>query len=246
MTMENYRPSTYGDRIADIDELPRVTSVSLEPAVAGLAELAGPGPVLELGIGTGRIALPLAARGIEVHGIDASEAMVAELRSKDGGDSLRVTMGDFTEVDVEGQYSLVFVVFNTFFALQSQEDQVRCFGNVAKHLTSEGVLAIEAFVPDLSRFVRGQNTQTTWIDTDTVVLGVNLHEPVNQVVVSQHVVITEAGTKLYPVPIRYAYPSELDLMARLAGLRLRERWSDWDRSQFTGSSAKHVSIYERV
>ena len=245
MAMENYQPSTYGDRIADIyDELPWVTSMSSEAAVAALAKLAGHGPVLELGIGTGRIALPLAARGIEIRGIDASEAMVAKLRSKDGGCDLQVTMGDFADVDVEGQYSLVLVVFNTFFALQSQEDQVRCFGNVARHLASQGVFAIEAFVPDLTRFERGQRTEVSWVATDAVVLGVGRHDAVNQMVFSQHVLITEAGTKLYPVPIRYAYPSELDLMARLAGLR--ERWSDWDRSQFTGSSAKHVSIYERA
>jgi SAM-dependent methyltransferase len=242
--MEGYGPETYGDRIADVyDGL--YSGLDTDGAVETLAALAGAGPVLELAIGTGRIALPLADRGLEVHGIDASEAMVAKLREKPDGAAIPVTMGDFADVAVEGRFSLVFVAFNTLFALLTQEDQLRCFENAAARLTGDGVFVIEVFVPDLARFDRGQRTQTNFVETDRVMLDASRHDPVAQRVDSTHVVITEGSTKLYPVNVRYAFPPELDLMARLAGLHLRERWGDWRRGPFTARSDRHVSVYGR-
>jgi len=241
--VDEYGPSTYGDRIADIyDE--SYPDLPTEQTVEFLAGLAGAGPVLELAIGTGRIAVPLAARGVEVHGIDASEAMVARLREKPGGDSIPVTMGEMSEVAVEGRYPLVYLVFNTFFGLLSQEDQVRCFENVASHLTDDGVFVLEAFVPDLARFDRGQRVSTDQVGTDRVRINVDRHRPLEQRVDSAHVLVSEEGVKIYPVRIRYAFPSELELMARLAGLRLRERFGGWDRRPFDENSVQHVSVYE--
>ena len=240
--MTDYDAATYGDRIAEVyDEWFAVPS-DTEDTVAFLSGLAGPGPVLELGIGTGRVALPLAQRGHEVHGIDASEAMVEKLRARTG--EIPVTIGDFAELDIEGEFSLVYVVFNTLFALLSQEDQVRCFSNVARRLREEGVFVIEAFVPDLTRWDRDQRIEAHRVETDSVVLGVSRHDPVEQRVASNHLEVSAAGVKLYPVRLRYAWPSELDLMARLAGLRLRERWGGWRREPYTASSVKHVSVYE--
>jgi SAM-dependent methyltransferase len=242
--MEGYGPETYGDRIADVyDGL--YQGLDTEGAVETLASLADGGPVLELAIGTGRLALPLAERGLEVHGIDASEAMVAKLREKPGGDRIPVTMGDFADVGVDGAYPLVFVGFNTFFALQTQEDQLRCFANVAAHLADGGVFALEGFFPDLARFDRGQRPNVNFVEQDRVMIDASRHDPVEQRIVSQHVVITEEGTKLYPVSIRYAFPSELDLMARLAGLELVNRWGGWRREPFTADSPRHVSVYGR-
>jgi hypothetical protein len=209
-----------------------------------LADLAKDGPALELAIGTGRIALPLAARGVEVHGIDASEKMVEQLRAKPGGDAVPVTIGDFADVAVDGRYRLVYIVFNTFFALLTQEDQVRCFANVAEHLTDDGAFVVEAFVPDVARFVRGQNVSATAVEVDRVTLDVATHDANEQRVRAMVVNIEGGRANAYPVQLRYAWPSELDLMARLAGLRLRERWSGWGRTPFTSSSGGHVSIYE--
>ena len=241
--MKGYDARTYGDLIADVyDELYE----ELDPAAAVevLAALAGGGPALELAIGTGRIALPLAERGVEVHGIDVSEAMVERLRAKPGGDSIPVTMGDFADVGVEGRFSLVFIVFNTFFALTSQEEQVRCFANVAAKLSEGGVFALELFVPDVARFERHQSVSAPRVELDRVILDVARHEPLTQRIEAQLVSLTPGGVRLDPMHIRYAWPAELDLMARLAGLRLRERWGDWDRSAFTAESGKHVSVYE--
>jgi SAM-dependent methyltransferase len=244
--MRDYQTHTYGDRIAAVyDERLDGRFEDTPGAVELLASLAGSGPVLELGIGTGRLALPLAERGLEVHGIDASVAMVARLRAKPGGERIPVTIGDFADVGVDGTYPLVFVAFNTFFALASQDDQVRCFSGVAAHLAADGVFVIEAFVPDVTRLAFGHHPRTERVDIDAVELSASHHDPVRQVVESQHVVIGERGTSLYPVRVRYAWPSELDLMARLAGLRLRERWGTWRRETFGAASPRHVSIYER-
>ena len=245
--MKDFQESTYGDRIADVyDELyGSLSSPALvDPMVDVLANLAGGGSALELGIGTGRIALPLAARDVEVHGIDASEAMVEKLRRKPGGERIPVTLGDFVDVGADGRFSLVYVVFNTFFALLTQEVQVRCFANVANRLSDGGVFLVEAFAPDLSRFERGQNIQTGVVETDSVSIDLSRHDAVAQTVASSHVHISEQGVRLYPVKLRYAWPSELDLMARLAGMRLRSRWGDWKGGPFTASSASHVSVYE--
>ena len=217
-----------------------------EAAVAFLAELAGSGPVLELAIGTGRIALPLAERGIDLRGIDASEEMVARLRSKPGGASIPTTFGDFADVAVEGLHTLVYVVFNTLFALQTQEAQIRCFENVAGHLADEGVFVVEAFVPDLTRFDRHQRVDANRVGLEDVWFDVARHHPAEQRVESQHVHLSEQGVRFYPVQIRYAYPSELDLMARLAGLRLRERFDGWKREPYSGPTGTCVSVYERA
>jgi hypothetical protein len=149
-------------------------------------------------------------------------------------------------VPVEGDYRLIYIPFNTFFGLLTQEDQVRCFRSAAAHLTPDGAFMLDAFVPDLSRFDRAQRVDSTHVDSDLVELNVATHRPASQTVVSAHVMLTESGTRIYPVRIRYAWPSELDLMAQLAGLRLRERWGGWHREPFTDESVKHVSVYERA
>jgi hypothetical protein len=246
-SIEKYGPSTYGDRFAEIyDDWVAERGLGTDAAVAFLAELAGSGAVLELAIGSGRVALPLAERGIDVQGIDASEAMVARLRAKPGGERIRVTIGDFADVAVEGRYTLVYVVFNTLFALQTQEAQIRCFRNVAAHLADGGIFAVEAFVPDLTRFDRDQRIETERVGLDDVWLGLARHYPAEQRVESQHVLLSDGAIQLYPVQIRYAYPSELDLMARLAGLRLRDRFDGWKREPFTGATATCVSVYGRA
>ncbi|MHB8311684.1 MAG: class I SAM-dependent DNA methyltransferase [Candidatus Dormibacteria bacterium] len=246
--MEGYGPETYGDRIAGVYDAQYETTHALDDtpaAVETLAQLADAGPVLELAIGTGRLALPLAERGLDVHGIDASEQMVAKLREKAGGDRIPVSMGDFANVGVEGEFSLIFVAFNTFFALRPQDDQLRCFQNVAAHLADGGVFVIEAFVPDLALFDRGQRMNVNSVEVGRVVLDASRHDPLAQRVDTQHIVISSEETHLYPVSLRYAFPSELDLMARLAGLELRDRWGGWQREPFTASSGRHISLYGR-
>lgn len=239
-------PSTYGDRIADVYDEWFGAPEDAEAAAGFLSGLAGPGPALELGIGTGRVALPLLRRGTAVHGIDASEAMVERLRAKPGGGDVPVTFGDFAEVDVGDAFTLVHVVFNTFFALLTQEDQIRCFANVARRLDTGGMFVVQTFVPDPARFVSDQLARTKRVGADEAVLECSRHDPVRQRIDSQNVVMRESGARLYPVSIRYAWPPELDLMARLAGLRLRERWADWSRSPFNARSGGHVSVYERA
>jgi SAM-dependent methyltransferase len=242
--MTQHIASTYGDEIADVYD---VLYGDYDPsAIETLAELAGQGPVLELGIGTGRLALPLAERGVVVHGIDASSAMVERLRSKPGGTDIAVTLGDFSSVALDQRFSLVFVAFNTFFALQTQEDQVRCFRHVASVLRNGGVFLIEAFVPDLGRFDRGQRLAVSRVGSDQVWLEAARHQAATQVVDSQLVRLSAKGVRLFPIRIRYAWPSELDLMAQVAGLRLRDRWSGWKRQSFSSASALHISVYERL
>lgn len=246
--MKEFDESTYGDRIASVyDEMYASLNSpeQLASMVDMLAGLAGNGSALELGIGTGRIALPLAARGVEVHGIDSSEAMVEKLRQKPGGEAIPVTMGDFAEFDLEERYSLVYVVFNTFFAPLTQEAQVRCFMNVTRHLSDGGFFVIEAFIPDVARFVDGQSIRAGRVTAGTVSIDISRHDPVTQNVTASQVHIGEDGVRLYPVKLRYAWPSELDLMGRLAGLTLRARTSDWQGNPFTASSTNHVSVYER-
>lgn len=245
--MTDYEPSTYGDAIADIYDELHGWHLDTEAAVEALARLAGEGPVLELGVGTGRVAAPLAERGLEVHGIDASEEMVSRLREKPGGDRVRVAAGDFAAVEAPAEaYSMVFVVFNTLFALASQDEQAGCFAGVAERLAEDGVFVVEAFVPDLARFDRGQRVDVTRVETGRVVLDVSMHDPVGQRVVSQHLIIEDRRIRQVPVELRYAWPSELDLMARLAGLRLRSRHGGWGEEPFTASSPRHVSVYERA
>lgn len=243
---EDYTASTYGDRIAEIYDERYLESFreDTEGAVAFLRELAGPGPALELGIGTGRVALPLMEAGVEVHGIDASEAMVTKLRAKPGGDRIPMTIGSFEEFSLDTRFPLVYVVFNTLFALLSQEEQVTCFRSVARHLAPGGAFVVQAFVPDLSRFdEHQQRTSTETLGVNHVTLETSSHDPWRQRTDSQYVVIGSGRVDLYPVSIRYAYPSELDLMGQLAGLRLRERWAGWDRTPYPRGWT-HVSVWE--
>lgn len=248
--MQEYRPETYGEKIADqYDDMHGgavLPTGGIEDAVAFLAELAGDGPALELGIGTGRIALPLAAAGVDVQGLDASPAMVARMRAKPGGDDISVTMGDFADVAVDGSYALVYVVFNTFFAVLSQDDQLRCFANIAERLVPGGAFVMEAFVPDLSRFNREQRVEARRVEVERVFLDVSCHDAATQTVHSQHIQLHADGrVELRPVNLRYAWPSELDLMARLAGLQRRDRFADWNRTPFTSASGFHISVYEK-
>ena len=238
----SYSHETYGERVAGVyDELYSHLNLG---AIDALAELAGKGPALELGIGTGRIALPLAGKGVEIHGLDASPSMIEQLRAKPGGERITITQGNFAEVPVDGKFPLIYIVFNTFFMLGSQEEQVQCFRNVAAHLAPGGCFVMEVFVPDVTRFSGGQVNWATKITTDEVLLDVGMHERAEQRVVSQKILISEGNIRLYPAQMRYAYPPELDLMAQLAGLRLRERWSNWKREPFTSESNQHISIYE--
>ena len=242
--MNFYSHDTYGERVAGVYD---DWYSDYDPqAIDTLADLAGRGRVLELGIGTGRFALPLSAKNIEVHGVDAASSMISRLRSKPGGERLTVTEGNFADVPVDGEFALVYIVFNTFFALGSQDEQVRCFRNVAKHLEPGGHFVMEAFVPDVTRFVGGQVNWATKVTSDEVQLDVGQHDPAAQQVISQKIVITEGNVRLYPVQIRYCWPSELDLMAQLAGLRLRERWNNWKREPFTSDSTQHISVYEQT
>jgi SAM-dependent methyltransferase len=243
--VSSYGPATYGDRIASMYDafLPPGVQANTDAAVAFLRGLAGDRRVLELGIGTGRVALPLAALGVDVHGIDASEAMLARLREKPGGAALPVTVGDFADVEADGEFGLVYVVFNTFFALLSQVDQVRCFRNVAAHLETHGRFVIEAFVPDPTLYDRGQRVNATRVEVDRLQLDVTRHDPMAQQVISQHVLIGADGIVLVPVQLRYAWPSELDLMAALAGMELDSRAAGWRGDAFGATSSSHVSVY---
>jgi SAM-dependent methyltransferase len=240
---EGYDAAAYGDRIADVyDELP-THPPDADAAVALLADLAGVGPALELAIGTGRVALPLAERGVAVSGIDASEAMVAKLRAKPGGDRIPVAIGDFADVPVDGRFALICLVYNTLFALLDLDAQRRCFERVADHLTPGGRFVVEAFVPDPSRFQRDQHVEVRHVGDDAVLLSVSRHDSAAQRVESLLVRLGNESIRTWPVRIRYSYPSELDLMAEAAGLRLEHRWSGWEREPFTGDSVKHVSVY---
>ena len=242
--MDEYGPETYGERIAEVYDDWFHPPTSAEDAVEFLADLAGDGPALELAIGTGRIALPLTARGVEVHGIDASESMVAKLRRKPGGENIPVTMGDFADVGVGGRYRLIAIVFNTLWALLTQEDQVRCLRNVAEHLTPDGAFVTEMYVPDPGRFDRGQRIEARNIEARRVILDASRHDPEHQRVSVQFIALEDGGgISMFPVELRYIYPSELDLMAELAGLRLRERWGGWKREPFD-PAGWCISVFE--
>jgi SAM-dependent methyltransferase len=242
-----FEPTAYGESIAaEYDTWPG-TPPTAEATVAFLADVA-PGPrLLELGVGTGRIAIPLVERGFEVTGVDVSEAMVARLRTKPGGDRVAIAMGDMADVPVDGEFDLAYVVFNTLWGLTTQEAQVRCFASVARHLSPGGLFVVEAFVPDLGLFDRGQRVSAERVEIDLVQLATARHFSAEQRVVNQHVQLRPDGSiRFFPVEIRYAWPSELDLMARLAGLRLRDRFAGWEREPFEDASGTHVSVYERA
>ncbi len=228
--------ATYDESSADMFE-PAVVDV----AVDFLAGLAGGGRALELGIGTGRIALPLARRGVPVHGIDLSRAMAARLRAKPGGDAIGVTIGDFATTTVDGTFSVAYLVFNTIMNLTTQAAQVACFRNVAAHLEPGGCLVIEVGIPDLRRLPPGQNavpfqvSPTRW--------AFDLYDVSSQAMSSNYVEVVDGRGQYRSIPFRYVWPAELDLMAQLAGMRLRERWDGWTRQPFSSESRQHVSIW---
>jgi SAM-dependent methyltransferase len=236
-------PEEYGEAWADVYDRVHAEGPDTDAEVEALVRLAAGGRVLEFGIGTGRLALPLAASGLEVHGIDASQAMVARLRAKPGGERIPVVIGDFADARAEGRFDLVLLAFNTLFNLPSQDAQCRCFANAAAHLTPRGVFVVDAFVPDLRRFHDDQAVRAADLGSDrNVVLEVARHDPVTQRIVSARVVI-DRGVETRTMKIRYAWPSEIDLMARLAGLELAERWGGWSGEPFTRDSPSHVSVY---
>jgi len=244
----DYGEATYGDRIAEVYDERYLGSFAEDTpaAVSFLKDLAGNGPALELGIGTGRVAVPLAEAGVEVHGIDASGVMLAKLKAKPGSDRISLTVGTFADFTLETRFRLVYVVFNTFFGLLTQEQQVSSFEAVARHLTADGVFAMQAFVPDVTRFdVHQQRVAVETVGIDEVTLETSTHDPFTQRTDSAYVVIRDGAVRTYPVRIRYAYVSELDLMARLAGLRVRERWAGWDREPYPSQRWTHVSVWAR-
>jgi SAM-dependent methyltransferase len=215
----------------------------VDPVVDFLAELAGSGRALELGIGTGRIALPLAQRGVPVHGIELSKAMAARLRAKPGAKDIGVTIGDFATTTVEGTFSVAYLVFNTIMNLTTQEAQVACFRNVAAHLEPGGCFVIEVGVPGLQGLPPGQPfrvfhvSETRW--------GFDEFDVAKQGLISHHFETVDGKIERFSAPFRYAWPAEYDLMAQLAGMRLHERWSGWKRESFTSESTKHVSVWEK-
>jgi SAM-dependent methyltransferase len=247
-----YRPAVddrdgyFGERVAavyDEESAEMFDPAVVEPAVEVLAGLAGGGRALELGIGTGRIAVPLARRGVPVHGIDMSQAMVARLRAKPGGEAIGVTIGDFATSTVDGTFSVAYLVFNTIMNLTTQEAQVACFRNAAAHLEPGGCFVIEVHIPQLRLLPPGQNvvpfhvSPTRW--------AFDVYDTATQAMSSNYVEVVDGRGEYTSIPFRYVWPAELDLMARLAGLRLRERWGGWRREPFTSDSGQHVSVWEK-
>jgi SAM-dependent methyltransferase len=219
-------------------------SAVVDPVVDFLVELADGGSALELGIGTGRIALPLAQRGIRVHGMDLSEAMVAKLHAKPGAEQIGVTIGDFATTRVESTFSVAYLVFNTIMNLTTQDEQVACFQNVAAHLEPGGCFVIEVGVPALQRLPPGETIRA--FDVGPTHHGFDEYDVARQGLVSYHYWIGDDKVEAFSAPFRYVWPSELDLMARLAGMTLRERWNGWTREPFTSDSGAHVSVWQKV
>jgi SAM-dependent methyltransferase len=240
-------PNYFGEGVAERyddpdDEL--FQPAGIEPVVDFLAERVGEGAVLELGIGTGRIALPLAQRGVRVHGIDLSEAMVARLRAKPGGDEIGVSIGDFATTTVDGTFALAYLVFNTIMNLTTQDAQVACFQNVASHLEGGGCFVIEVGVPALRQLPPGQ-TIHVFSFKNPLRFGFDEYDVAKQGLISHHYGVRDGCFGAWSIPFRYVWPSELDLMARLAGMTLRERWAGWRNEPFTSESTEHVSVWEK-
>jgi SAM-dependent methyltransferase len=236
----------FGERVAaryDDASAEMFDPAIVDPVVDFLAELASAGRALELGIGTGRIAVPLARRGVPVHGIDLSRAMVAKLRAKPGADEIGVTIGDFATATVEGTFSVAYLAFNTIMNLTTQAAQVACFRNVAAHLEPGGCFVIEVGVPRLQRLPPGETLQAFHVSETR--WGIDEFDVVNQGLTSHHLELVDGNVERNSIPFRYAWPAELDLMAELAGMSLRERWGGWRREPFTSDSRKHVSVWEK-
>jgi SAM-dependent methyltransferase len=236
----------FGERVAaryDESSADMFDPAVVDPVVNFLAELAGGGDALELGIGTGRIALPLRQRGVRVKGIDLSTAMVERLRAKPGAEDIEVAIGDFATSRVEGTFSVAYLVFNTINNLTTQDEQVACFENVASHLEPGGCFVIEVGIPQLRRLPPGDTFVA--FDVSPTHLGFDEYDVGRQGLISHHYSLVCDAWEVVSIPFRYVWPAELDLMARLAGMTLRERWSDWNREPFTSDSTKHVSVWEK-
>jgi SAM-dependent methyltransferase len=250
--VKDFKPEkSFGPKLAEVyDEIQQYSKTpsrrDRDAAIALLEKLARGGPALELAVGTGWIAMPLAARGVRVDGIELSAAMVDQLRAKPGGEEMSVTIGDMADVAVSGTYRLIYIVANSLFNLLTQADQVRCFENVAAHLEDNGVFLIEVFRPDyLFRLRDNQYVDAEAIEVNEVRLDVGRHDPLGQLLDESHVLVSRDGVRMNPIVTRYAWPSELDLMARIAGLRPKERWGGWDREPFTAESKYLLAVYGR-
>jgi SAM-dependent methyltransferase len=244
--MDGYEPVTTFDEsnAAVYDSL--AVRGDEEEAVAFLVSVAGEGPALELAIGTGRIALPLASTGLHVDGVDLSQPMVDQLRSKPGGGALQVTIGDFCDVELDDRYRLIYVVFNSFSNVITQDDQVRAFENVARHLTDDGVFVMEMYLPSVHVGLRNdQYVEAEAIGVDEVRLDLLKYDGSTQILEENHVTLSTTGIRFNPVVQRAVWPSELDLMARIAGLRLHARHGGWQQEPFTRKSELHVSVWGR-
>jgi len=236
----------FDERVAamyDEDVADRSAPEIIDPTVAFLSALAGGGRALEFAIGTGRIALPLAARGVPVQGIELSKAMAAKLAAKPGGEAIDVTIGDIASTRVEGPFSLVYLVFNTIMNLTTQEAQVACFRNAAAHLEPGGCFVVEVGVPELRRLPPGETFHV--FSGGANAWGIDEYDVVDQGLVSHHLEVVDGDLERFSVPFRYVWPAELDLMAQIAGMALRERWSGWAHEPFTSESRQHVSVWER-
>lgn len=232
-------PAFFGDRWADdYGDGPDPTL-----AVEFLAGLAGDGRTLELASGTGRVTLPLSARGVDVQGVEGSAAMVERMRERPGGAAIPVTLGDMADVPVPGPFGLVYLVFNTLFNLPNPERQLDCFRNVARVLEPESAFVLECFVPEPGKFNRGSRVEALEVTEDSATIAVYRHDAAAQRYAKQEITFTTEGIRMLPVALRYCWPSELDLMARQAGLELRERYADWQRRPFTSDSTSHISVY---
>lgn len=237
----------FGERVAeryDAASADMFDPAVVDRAVTFLADLAGDGAALELGIGTGRIALPLWQRGVRVHGIDLSPAMAERLRAKPGAHDIGVTIGDFATTRVEGEFRLAYLVFNTIMNLTTQDDQVECFRNVAAHLEPGGCFVIEVGIPELQRLPPGETVRAFTVSPTR--LGFDEYDVAAQFLVSHHYQVVDGRLEVFSTPFRYVWPSELDLMARLAGMTLRERWGGWSREPFTSDSTSHVSAWVKT
>ncbi|KCZ91141.1 class I SAM-dependent methyltransferase [Hyphomonas jannaschiana] len=242
--MKNYRPETFGELNADEYDLLHNPGTT-EAAVELLSEFALPGRTLELAIGTGRVALPLAERGCRIEGIEASPLMVEKLRQKPGGHGIPVTIGDMSEVKADGTFDFIFLIFNTLYNLTSQAAQVNCFRNAASMLAPGGAFLIEAFVPDLAQFHDHRSVMPRHVGFSSLALEAAVHDPTTQRIDYQVLRVTPDGMQLTPLPMRYAWPQETDLMAELAGMHLETRWGGWDKSEFTANSRMHISVYRK-
>ncbi len=242
--MKGYGPRTFGELNAEDYDLLHDPGTT-EAAVDLLTDLSRGQRTLELAIGTGRIAIPLARHGCDISGIEASPEMIAKLREKPGGEGIPVTVGDMSEVAANGRFGFIFLVFNTLFNLTSQEAQLRCFRNASEMLEPGGAFLVETFVPDIAQFRDNRGLRPRHIDLHTLTLEAAIHDPVTQLIEYQYLRFTPEGIRMTPLPMRYAWPSEIDLMARLAGLARESRWGGWDQSPFSAQSRMHISVYRK-